>query len=560
MRGKFTEGTFTNERMLSSKTLYKAAGFSDDDFERPVIGIADSFSDIVPGHKTMREISQQVKYGIYRAGGTPVEFGVIGVCDGICTTHSGARYSLPSRDITADSIEVMARAHRMDGLVLAGACDKTVPGMLMAAARLDIPCIFIAGGCMLGGTPFGEKKKSDSTSVTEAYGMYQNGDISFDILRTLALKSCPTTGSCQHMATANTMCNTAEAMGLSLPGSAAIPAVYNERARAALRTGEAIVGLVHKGITARDILTPAAIKNAIKALLAVGGSTNAVIHICAIANEIGMDAAQVMRLFEEYGETIPLIARVNPSSYEYDALDFYMAGGMPEVMRQIAGLLDLECFTVTGKTVKENLEEFMPLYEPDPDIITSLDKPFSTLPGLVIMRGNLAPETAVAKPAAIAQEVYRFRGKAVCFDSEEACTEAITKHMVKPGHVVVIRYVGPKGGPGMPEMFKPLKLLYGQGLNKTTALITDGRFSGTNNGCFVGHISPEAAAGGPLAAVMDGDEIYIDVIEKKIELLVTEEEIEKRLRNFKYASPEFDGYLKRYARNVRSANGGAVVE
>lgn len=557
--GKLNKGTFTSENMLSCKTLYKATGLNDDDFERPVIGIANSFNDIVPGHKNLREISAQVKYGIYRAGGTPVEFGCIGVCDGVCTTHSGSRYSLPSREITADSIEIMARAHKMDALVLVGSCDKTVPGMLMAAARLDIPCIFIAGGCMLSGPAFGAKKKSDSTSFTEGYGMYQTGKATYEELMKLATVSCPTIGSCQHMATANTMCCMAEALGLSLPGSAAIPAVFNERTRAAFKTGEAIVDLVKKGITSRAIITEDAIENAIMLLLATGGSTNAVIHTCAIAHEIGMDTAKVMDLFDKYGQSIPLIARINPSSLEYDALDFYQAGGVPEVMKQMSTILNNNCLTVTGKTIKENINAYRSLYPQNPEVITSLDKPFSTLPGLTIMRGNLAPATAVAKPAAIAEEVRQFKGTAICFDSENACSEAIGRHLVKPGNVVVIRYEGPKGAPGMPEMFKPLKLLYGQGLNKSTALITDGRFSGTNNGCFVGHISPEAAAGGPIALIQDGDEIIIDVINKKLELLISDAEMEIRKAEFTYTQPKTDGYLKRYAKNVQSANHGGII-
>lgn len=559
MREKFHTGTFLPENMLTCKTLYKATGLSDEDFERPIIGIADSFNDVVPGHKNLRELSEQVKYGVYRAGGTPVEFGCIAVCDGVCTTHSGSRYSLPSREIVADSIEIMARAHRMDALVLVGACDKTVPGMLMAAARLDIPCIFLAGGCMLGGPSFGAKRKSDSTSIAEAYGMYQTGACTQEDLMNLLTVSCPTIGSCQHMATANTMCCIAEALGLSLPGSAAIPAVFNERTRAALQTGEAIVELARKGITARDIITRESIEDAVKVLLAAGGSTNAILHITAIAREIGMEADEVMAMFDRFGQDIPLLVRINPSSTEYDALDFYYAGGIPALQEEMRSLLHLDNLTVTGKTVEENLEEYQYLYPKNPEVITSLDKPFSTLPGLVILRGNLAPETAVAKPAAIAEEVRQFTGRAICFDSEDACSEAIGKRLVKPGHVVVIRYEGPKGAPGMPEMYKPLKMLYGQGLNKSTALITDGRFSGTNNGCFVGHISPEAAAGGPLALVEDGDEIFIDVIHKKLELHVPEEELQRRRQNLRYQPPRLDGYLKRYAENAKSADKGGVL-
>ena len=560
MQDKFTTGTFMPDSMISCRTLYKANGFSDDDFSRPVIGICDSFTDIVPGHKNLRELSEQVKYGVYRAGGTPVEFGCIAVCDGVCTTHDGSRYSLPSREIVADGIEIMARAHRLDGLVLAGSCDKTVPGMLMAAARLDIPCIFLAGGCMLGGPSFGGKRKSDSTSSEEAYGMYQAGKVSREKVLELTDSCCPTVGSCQHMATANSMCCMAEAMGMSLPGSAAIPAVYNDRTRSALLTGEVIVQMVRDGLTARDIITPEAIRNAIMVLMATGGSTNCVIHTCAIAHEIGIPAKTVMGWFEEYGTSVPLICRINPASKDFDAQDFYHAGGIPEVQKQLKSILYNDCMTVTGRTIGENAEGYRSLYPKNPEVITSLDTPFSTLAGLAIMHGNLAPDTAVAKPAAIAEEVRRFEGTAICFSGEDEANEAIGKQLVKPGHVVVVRYAGPKGAPGMPEMFKPMKLLYGQGLNKCTALITDGRFSGTNNGCFVGHVSPEAASGGPIALIEDGDKILIDVVERRIELLVSDEELERRRAAWSYTPPPVDGYLARYARDAKSADQGGILE
>lgn len=559
MQKKFDKGTFTSDEMLSCRALYKANGFSDDDFDRPVIGICDSFTDIVPGHKNLRELSEQVKYGVYRAGGTPVEFGCIAVCDGVCTTHEGSLYSLPSREIVADGIEIMARAHKLDGLVLVGSCDKTVPGMLMAAARLDIPCIFLAGGCMLGGPAFGKKRRSDSTSSEEALGMYQAGKLSHQQVLDLMEISCPTIGSCQHMATANSMCCMAEALGMSLPGSAAIPAVYNERVRAALRTGETIVEMVRNGLTARDIMTEAAVKNSIKILMATGGSTNCVIHIIAIAHELGIPSEKVMGWLEEYGTTIPLIAKICPASDIYQAEDFYMAGGIPQVQKQLASKLDMDCLTVTGRTITENLKVWRNLYAENEEVISSLDKPFSQLAGLAIMHGNLCPNTAVAKPAAIAPEVRHFEGTAICFSGEDEANAAIAKQMVKPGHVVVVRYAGPKGAPGMPEMFKPMKLLYGQGLAKCTALITDGRFSGTNNGCFVGHISPEAAEGGPIALIEDGDKIIIDVEKRTLELLVDEEELAKRAAAFKYEAPAVTGYMKRYLRDAQSADKGGVL-
>lgn len=559
MQEKFSGGTFMPDSMIACRTIYKGNGFSDDDFRRPVIGICNSFTDIVPGHRHLREVSEQVKYGVYRAGGTPVEFGCIAVCDGVCTTHDGSRYSLPSREIVADGIEIMARAHRLDGLVLVGSCDKTVPGMLMAAARLDIPCIFLAGGCMLGGPAFGENKKSNSTTSEEALGMYQAGLVSRETVLDLTDTCCPTVGSCQHMATANSMCAMAEALGMSLPGSAAIPAVYNDRLRAAFQSGETIVSMVREGRTARDIMTAESIQNAIMVLLATGGSTNCIIHTAAIAHELDIDGKTVMEWFETWGERIPLLARISPASAEYDAEDFYQAGGVPEVQRQLGSWLYGDCMTVTGRTVQENVEKYRSLYPKNPEVITSLDAPFSHLPGLVILHGNLAPDTAVAKPAAIAKEVRHFEGTAICFHGEEEANEAIAQRKIHPGHVVVIRYAGPKGAPGMPEMYQPMKLLHGQGLSACTALITDGRFSGTNNGCFVGHISPEAAAGGPIALIEDGDHIVIDVEERTLTLRVSEEELERRRKAFSYEPPEVEGYLRRYARDASSADQGGVL-
>lgn len=560
MREPFQAGTFQTDELISCRTVYKANGFSEDDMSRPIIGICNSFTDIVPGHKNLKEVAEQVKYGVYRAGGTPVEFGCIAVCDGVCTTHDGSRYSLPSREIVADGIEIMARAHRLDGLVLVGSCDKTVPGMLMAAARLDIPCIFIAGGCMLGGPAFGEKKKSDATCSEEAYGSYLAGNTDRQTMLDLTELSCPTVGSCQHMATANSMCYMAEALGLSLPGSAAVPAVYNDRMRAALRTGEQIVSLVKRGISSRDIFTADAIRNAMMVLMATGGSTNCVIHTCAIAHELGIPAEVVMQQMEAYGKTIPLICRINPASKEYDAEDFYQAGGVPEVQKQLQTLLYGECLTVTGRTLTENLAEYRNPYGRRPEVITSLEQPFSTLAGLMVMHGNLCPGTAVAKPAAVAEECRHFTGKAICFDGEEEANCAIAEGRVQPGHVVVIRYAGPKGAPGMPEMFKPMKLLYGRGLQNTTAIITDGRFSGTNNGCFVGHISPEAAEGGPLALVRDGDEIEINIPAGQLNVNVSQEELAWRKAAWSYTGKEEAGYLGRYAKTVSDAAHGAVVK
>ncbi|MCI8578288.1 MAG: dihydroxy-acid dehydratase [Lachnospiraceae bacterium] len=554
-----TYGHFNDDEMLTNKVLWKGCGYSDDDLDRPIIGIANSFNDMVPGHTSLRDLAEQVKYGIYRAGGTPAEFGVIACCDGVATGHIGNNYALPSRDNIADSIEIQARAHKLDGLVLLGSCDKIVPGMLMAAARLDIPAIFVAGGCMAGGPPFANRTRSDSTTITEAIGMYQTGHASYEDLQNLTTVACPTCGSCQFMGTANTMCAEAEALGMSLTGSAFIPAFYNERLRSALQSGEKIVELVKCGITARQIMTMDAIRNAIRILMAVGGSTNAVIHTCALAWELGIDPALIMDEFEHISNEIPHIAKISPASVVYDSEDLYKAGGIPEVMKIIKDSLALDVMTVTGQTLGANLEHYKNCYAPNPEIIRPLDNPHSTLGGLAIMRGNLAPDTGVAKPAAIAEEARHFTGTAICFDSEEECTEAIRQRRIKAGHVVIIRYEGPKGGPGMREMYQPLKMLYGQGLNKTTAVVTDGRFSGTNNGCFVGHVSPEAAAGGPIALVRDGDQINIDVYKKELTLHVSDEELARRKAEWTYEPKPASGYLKRYSRLAASADKGGVL-
>ena len=554
-----TYGQFNTDEMLTNKVLWKGCGYSDEDLDRPIIGIANSFNDMVPGHTNLRQLAEQVKHGIYRAGGTPAEFGVIACCDGVATGHIGNNYALPSRDNIADSIEIEAKAHKLDGLVLLGSCDKIVPGMLMAAARLDIPAIFVAGGCMAGGAPFAHQAKSNTTTITEATGMYQAGKATYEELQNLTTVSCPTCGSCQFMGTANTMCCEAEALGMSLTGSALIPAFYNERLRSAFKSGEKIVELVKRGITSRKIMTMDAIRNAIRILMAVGGSTNAVIHTCALAYELGIDPAKIMDEFEIISDQIPHIAKISPASAVYDSEDLYKAGGIPEVMKVIKDSLDLDVMTVTGKTLGENLAAYKNPYAPNPEIIRPLDNPHSTLGGLAIMRGNLAPDTGVAKPAAIAEEARVFTGTAVCFDSEEECTEAISQRKIKEGNVVVIWYEGPKGGPGMREMYQPLKLLFGQGLNKTTAVVTDGRFSGTNNGCFVGHVSPEAAAGGPIALVRDGDKITIDVYKKELTLHVSEEELEQRRREWTYEPKPASGYLRRYSKLAASADKGGVL-
>ena len=549
----------TDISRIGNQVIWKGCAYSDDDISRPIIGIANSFSDMAPGHTSLRKIAEHVKYGVYRAGGTPAEFGVIACCDGLGAGHNGNNYVLPSRDNIADGVEIIAGAHRLDGLVLLGSCDKIVPGMLMAAARLDIPCILVPAGSMLSGPGFADQKSSDSTSCNEAVGRMQVGEMTFDDVVRLSNVCTPTCGSCQFMGTANSMCCLAEALGMTMPGGALIPSFFNERFRSAMMSGAQIVSLIKSGLTSRKIITKKSLENAIMLMMAVGGSTNAVIHSCAIAHELGIDTADILNDYDRYSEKVPLLAKINPATHDYDAVDLYYAGGVPEVMKNLRTLLNLDALTVSGKTLGENLDAFVNPYPGNDDLIRTPDNPHSTLGGLAIMRGNLCPDTAVSKPAAIAPESRHFTGKAVCFDSEDECVAAIESCKVLPGSVVVIRFEGPKGGPGMKELFKPMKMLVGQGLAKSTAIITDGRFSGTNNGCFVGHISPEAAAGGPIALVHDGDSITIDINNKTLTLHVDDDELEKRRAAWVYTPKKLSGCLARYAAQVTSADKGGVL-
>ena len=540
-----------------NRTVFKAMGFSDDDLSRPIIGIANSWNELVPGHINLRQIAEHVRKGIHRAGGTVAEFGVIGPCDGTAQGHKGMHYILPARDLIANDIEIMAEAHQLDGLVLLGSCDKIVPGMLMAAARLSIPTIFLNGGPMLGGVEF-DNRKSDFTTLDEALGMVKSGRIEPAAHAELEDLCGPTCGSCSFFGTANTMCCLAEAMGMALPGAALIPAVYAERLRIAESTGKAIIDLVKQNTP--TIITREALRNAIRVLMATGGSTNAVLHLSAIAAEIDIDPKTMMDYYDELSETTPMIAKVNPAS-QYDMEDFYRAGGIPQVMKEIVPLLHTSCMTVSGKTMGENLANYRSRYGVNRNVIKTMEDPFAGSKGLAILRGNLAPNTAITKPAAIDPAMWTFTGAAKVFDSEEDAEKAILNGRIVEGDVVVIRYEGPKGGPGMREMYKAMKYLYGMGLAKKTAIITDGRFSGTNNGCFVGHISPEAAEGGVLATVADGDTITIDIPNKRLELHLPEEEIDARLAKWRRPEPKFTkGYLNFYSRLASSAADGAVLK
>ena len=536
-----------------ARGLFKSMGYSDYDLAQPLVGIANSWNRVVPGHYNLNLVSDYVKQGISQAGGTPVEFGVIGACDGIAQGHAGMHYILPTRDLIANDVEMMVEAHRLDAVVLLGSCDKIVPGMLMAAARLDIPAIFVAGGPMAGGCEF-DGRAADMTSLTEGLGMLKAGKIDEQTYRHLENCAGPSCGSCSFLGTANTMCCLAEALGLSLPGTATIPAHEADRLRAAQESGRQIVQLIQHGITARRIINRKGIENAIRLNAAIGGSTNAVLHMLAIAYEADCDLT--VDTFEELSRTTPYIAKMNPAAAP-NVPDFNKAGGVPAVMKEILSLLHGDSLTVNGKTVAENVAKAQIF---DRTVIKSLKEPWSQGGGLAILRGNLAPNTAITKPAAINPEMHTFTGKAHCYDSEEAANQAILDGRVSEGEVVVIRYEGPKGGPGMREMYKAMKLLYGRGLALKTALVTDGRFSGTNNGCFVGHISPEAAEGGPLAVVEDGDLITIDIPNRTLRLHVSDGEIKARLASWRRPEPKFKkGYLALYARLAESADKGAII-
>ncbi|MFB0505952.1 MAG: dihydroxy-acid dehydratase [Thermodesulfobacteriota bacterium] len=535
------------------RAFYKSMGYSDYDLERPLIGVANSWNRVVPGHYNLNLVSDYAKQGICQAGATPVEFGVIAACDGIAEGHDGMHYILPTRDLIANDIEMMIEAHRLDGVMLLGSCDKIVPGMLMAAARLDIPAILVVGGPMEGGCEF-DNRAADATSVTEGLGMLKAGKIDEATYRKLEDCAAPSCGSCSFLGTANTMCCVAEAIGMCLPGSATIPATHADRLRAAQESGRQIVRLLESGITARQIINSEGIENGIRVSTAIGGSTNVALHIPAIGYEADCEIS--MDLLEELCRSTPHIARMNPAAAP-NVPDFHQAGGIPAVMKEILPILHGDALTVSGKTVAENVGT---AEIKDNGVIKTMANPWSKEGGLAVLRGNLAPNTAITKPAAIVPEMHKFTGNARCFNSEEVANEAILKGKVKGGDVVVIRYEGPKGGPGMREMYKAMKLLYGRGLALKTALVTDGRFSGTNNGCFVGHISPEAAEGGPIAIVEDGDLITIDIPNRNLHLHISEEEIKGRLARWQRPEPKFKkGYLALYARLAESADKGAIL-
>ena len=541
-------------RWSKVRALFKSMGYSDKDLERPLIGIANSWNRLVPGHCNLRQVAEYAAQGILQAGGTPIEFGVIAACDGIANGHEGMRYILPSRELIAGSIETMVQAHRLDGIVLLGSCDKIVPGMLMAAARLDIPAILIVGGPSEGGCHF-DGRAADTTSLAEGLGMLKAGRIDEATYNQLEDGAMPTCGSCSFLGTANSMGCVAEALGMSLTGSATIPATYADRLRAAQNSGRRIVDLVLNGITSHRIINRKGIENAIRLTAAIGGSTNVALHLPAIGYEAG--AAVPMTRFDELCQSTPHIAKINPAAAP-NIQDFHKAGGVPAVMKEILPLLHGEALTVSGKTVAENLANISP---GNRTIIRSREEPWNRQGGLAVLSGNLAPNTAITKPAAIHANMHTFTGKARCFDSEDDANQAILAGEIQGGEVLVIRYEGPKGGPGMREMAFAMKLLYGRGLAMKTAVVTDGRFSGTNNGCFVGHISPEAAEGGPIAAVHDGDIITIDIPKRSVRLEINDDKLQARLSKWQRPPAKITkGYLAIYAKLAASAAEGAVLK
>lgn len=540
----------------SQRALYKSMGHSDDDLARPMVGLANAYSTLVPGHANLRDVAEAVRRGVERAGGTAVDFGVPGICDGLADHHSGAHYTLPSREIIAASVEMMVRGHALDGVVLLGSCDKIVPGMLMAAARVDVPAIMIVGGPAEGGIEF-QGHAADSSSPDDAITLLQSGEMDEEAFVALENGCQPGCGSCAYLGTANSMCCAAEAMGMSLPGSATIPATDAARLHAGQATGERIVGLIREGAGARSIMSLAAITNAVRTMAAIGGSTNTVLHLMAIAREAGLSIT--IDDFAGLWSTTPQIARVNPSG-PATVPDLHRAGGVPAVMREIGPLLDGSAPTVTGRTLAEELVAAIPAV-PGNEIIRPLADPWSAGGGLAVLHGNLAPRSGITRPAAFPRSLHVFTGRARCFDSEHDANEAILGGHIGPATVVVIRYVGPRGGPGMPEMYAPMKYLAARGLAASAAIVTDGRFSGTNNGCFVGHVCPEAALGGPIALVHDGDEITIDVPGGALRLHVDDRELERRRAGWRpRPGTPAGGLLALYARLAGPADRGALME
>ncbi len=540
------------ERMPNRALLY-GTGISTSHLNRPFIGIASSFTDLIPGHIGMRDLERYIERGIENAGGTPFIFGVPGICDGIAMGHSGMKYSLPSRELIADIIESIPSAHALDGLVLLTDCDKITPGMIMGALRINIPAIVVTAGPMLAGH-FGKTRLSLVRDTFEAVGRFRGGKISEKQRQALEIEACPSCGSCQGMYTANTMSCLTEAMGFSLPFCASVPAVLNKKRRIAYESGQAIVGLVKRNVRPRSIINKRALYNAIRVDMALGGSTNTVLHLMAIANEAKVNLT--LKDFDRISTSTPHIANLRPGG-EYFMEDLDIAGGIPAVLRRLLPKLE-DSITVSGAGIKQIARKAV---ISDEDVIRPLSKAYHKQGGIAILYGNLAPEGSVVKQSAVDKDMLRFIGRARTFNSEEAAMRAIMTGRIKKRDVVVIRYEGPAGGPGMREMLSPTSAIVGIGLHKSVALITDGRFSGGTRGPCVGHISPEAQSRGPIAIVKNGDRIRIDIPKRKLELLISGQELSRRLREFKVPRPKItSGYLARYSKLVNSADKGAVLQ
>lgn len=537
------------------RSLFRALGFTDEELNRPLVGIVSSYNEIVPGHMNLDKITEAVKQGVAMAGGTPVVFPAIAVCDGIAMGHIGMKYSLVTRELIADSTEAMAMAHAFDALVMIPNCDKNVPGLLMAAARINIPTIFVSGGPMLAGRVNGQKRSL--SSMFEAVGANAAGKITDEELTQFENKVCPTCGSCSGMYTANSMNCLTEVLGMSLRGNGTIPAVYSERIRLAKQTGMQVMKLLEDNICPRDIMTRFAIHNALTVDMALGCSTNTMLHIPAIAHELGLDFD--IELANEISEKTPNLCHLAPAGPTYIE-DLNEAGGVYAVMHELnkKNLLYTDCLTVTGKTVGENIQD---VDNTNTDVIRSINHPYSSTGGLAVLKGNLAKEGSVVKRSAVDASMLVHTGPARVFDSEEDAIQAILTSQIHPGDVVVIRYEGPKGGPGMREMLNPTSAIAGMGLDTSVALITDGRFSGASRGASIGHISPEAAVGGTIALVEEGDLIEIDIPNYSIQLLISDEELEERRKNWEPRTPKVTtGYLARYAELVSSGSKGAILE
>ena len=545
----------TGTQQAPHRSLFNALGMTKEEMERPLVGIGCSYNEIVPGHMNLDKIAQAVKLGVAMAGGTPVMFPAIAVCDGIAMGHIGMKYSLVTRDLIADSTEAMALAHQFDALVMIPNCDKNVPGLLMAAARINVPTVFVSGGPMLAGHLNGHK--TSLSSMFEAVGAYAAGKLTEEGLTECENKTCPTCGSCSGMYTANSMNCLTEVLGMGLKGNGTIPAVYSERIRLAKHAGMQVMEMYRRNIRPRDIMTKEALLNALTVDMALGCSTNSMLHLPAIAHEIGWDFD--ISFANEISAKTPNICHLAPAGPTYME-DLNEAGGVYAVMNELnkKGLLHTECMTVTGKTVGENIKDCVNL---NPEVIRPIDNPYSTTGGLAVLQGNLAPDGSVVKRSAVVAEMMVHEGPARVFDCEEDAIAAIKGGKIVEGDVVVIRYEGPKGGPGMREMLNPTSAIAGMGLGSSVALITDGRFSGASRGASIGHVSPEAAVGGPIALVEEGDIISINIPELKLELKVSDEELAARKAKWQPREPKVTtGYLARYAAMVTSGNRGAILE